>query len=185
MTDITDIPTSEPRELRAGDTWKWRREDLSSTPAPTWTLKYEFKNSTGAFQVTAAADGANHAVTVAKATTATFAAGRYRWVAFVDDGTERYSIGTGEIEVLRNFDDDAVLDVRSHAKKVLDAIEAVLENRATLDQQNYTIGNRSLARTPIPDLLLLRDRYRAEVTSQQIVAGLPNPRRAYVRFGRA
>ncbi|UXU73696.1 hypothetical protein [Paracoccus sp. SMMA_5] len=61
-------------------------------------------------------------------------------------------------------------DGRSHAARVLDAIEAVLENRATMDQQKYAINNRELWRTPIPELLLLRDRYRAELRREQQAA---------------
>lgn len=182
---MTTIPTTEPTQLRAGDTWKWRREDLTDYPAPTWTLRYEIKNATAAFQIAATADGAHHAVTVAKATTATYAPGAYQWVAFVDDGTERYTIGSGHLEVLRNFDDDTAFDVRSHAAKVLDAIEAVIEGRASLDQQSYTINGRSLVRTPIAELLVLRDRYRAEVARESAAAGLGERRRTYVRFGRA
>ena len=54
-------------------------------------------------------------------------------------------------------------DARSHVQRVLDAIEAVLEKRATLDQEQYRINNRELRRTPIADLLKLRDRYRMEL----------------------
>ena len=54
-------------------------------------------------------------------------------------------------------------DARSHVQRVLDAIEAVLEKRATLDQERYRINNRELVRTPVADLLKLRDRYRGEL----------------------
>ena len=49
-----------------------------------------------------------------------------------------------------------------HVRRVIDAIEAVIERRATKDQKSYSIDGRSLERTPIDELLLLRDRYRAE-----------------------
>ena len=44
-------------------------------------------------------------------------------------------------------------DPRAHAEKVLEAIEAVIEKRATKDQESYTIKNRSLARTGSTPLL--------------------------------
>lgn len=50
-----------------------------------------------------------------------------------------------------------------HIHRVLESIEAVIEKRATIDQERYTINNRELWRTPIPQLLELRDRYRAEL----------------------
>ena len=49
-------------------------------------------------------------------------------------------------------------------QKVLDAIEAVLENRATLEQEQYQINNRSLKRRSSGELLKLRDHYRAELS---------------------
>jgi hypothetical protein len=57
---------------------------------------------------------------------------------------------------------------RTHAKRVLDAIEAVLENRANLDQQSYTVEGKRLDRTPISELLKLRREYQAEYNLEQI-----------------
>jgi hypothetical protein len=173
-----ETPTNEPSELRAGDTWKWRREDLELYPAPTWVLKYRAKNSAGGFEITAAASGTAHAVTVAAATTAAYAAGLYAWVAWVESGAERYTVDSGELRVLpdlRAGTATAAQDVRSHARRVLEAIEAVIEGRATRDQEEYRIADRMLKRTPIADLLALRDRYRAEVAAEdaarRLVAG--------------
>jgi hypothetical protein len=61
-------------------------------------------------------------------------------------------------------------DGRSFVKQALDAIEAVLAKRATKDQERYVIevngSRRELWRTPIGDLLKLRDRYRAEYNAE-------------------
>jgi hypothetical protein len=57
----------------------------------------------------------------------------------------------------------AGFDGSTHAQRTLAAIEAVLEKRATRDQEKYSINNRELSRTPISDLLLLRDRYKTQV----------------------
>lgn len=164
------VPTTEPRELRAGMTWAWRREDLSDYPAPTWTLTYWFKQLAAAgakFSAVAAADGAAHAVSVAAATTAGYTADEYSWVAVASSGTESYEVDRGTLKLLPKYSADAALDDRSHARKTLEAIEAVIENRATLDQQEYTIGSRSLKRMTIADLLALRDKYRGEVWAEE------------------
>jgi len=179
------IPTTEPTELRAGDTWEWARKDLADFPAPTWTLKYQFKNASAFFSIIAAADGVNHAVTVAKGITATYASGLYQWSAFTDNGTLRYTIGTGNLNVLRNFDDSAIYDHRSHARKTLENIEAVLENRATMEQLNYSIEGRSLERRSLAELLKLRDSYRAEVAAQDAAIGLGASGNIFIRFGSA
>lgn len=186
-----EVPTNEPLELRAGMTWAWDRTDLSDFPAPTWTLKYWFKRMGGTdkFSITATASGANHQVRVTPVTTAAYVADDYTWVAEAGDGIDRHEVDRGTLKILPRYDQDAALDDRTHARKVLESIEAVLENRATKDQEEYTIGNRSLKRTPVAELLVLRDRYRREVAdaaaAEQMANGLANPRHVGVRFNRA
>jgi hypothetical protein len=165
-----DIPTNEPKELRAGLTWQWTRTDLSDYPASTWTLKYWFKRQGGTdkFSITATADGDAFDVTVAAATTASYVADDYTWVAIVTAGSEAFEVDKGTAKILPRYDQDAALDDRTHAKKVLEAIEAVIEGRATKDQEEYTIGSRSLKRTPLKDLTMLRDKYKAEVLREHL-----------------
>lgn len=168
-----DIPTSEPAELRAGDTWKWNKSLAAYPASAPWTLKYRFKHPTAAgFEVVASASGDNYAITVAATTTAALIAGTFTWIAWVEGGaSEKYTVDEGTLVVLpdyRNGTAAAVLDDRSHSRIVLDAIEAVIEKRATQDQERYMIAGRELWRTPIPTLLKLRQTYRAEVRAQDL-----------------
>jgi hypothetical protein len=171
--NAAEIPRNEPPEARAGLTWQWRREDLASDyPASTWTLTYWFKKtgSTGAnFSIAASADGDNFAVSVAAATTGAYTAGDYTWAAIVTAGSEAYEIDRGRLKLLAKYSAAANLDDRSHARKALEAIEAVLENRATVDQQEYSIGSRMLKRMPAKDLLEFRDYYRGQVAMEDMV----------------
>lgn len=184
-------PTTEPTEIRAGDLWEWRREDLTSDyPASSWTLTYRFKNAAGGFEVVATADGDHFAASVAAATSAAIASGVYAWQARVVSGLESYTIDTGETEVLPNLfagTASAASDQRTHARRTLEAIEAVIEGRATTDQQQYSIAGRSLTRIPIAELLAFRDRYRMAVAREDQANGVPNNygRDRYVRFARA
>lgn len=166
---MTDIATTEPLEQRAGLTWEWERQDLVDYPAPTWTLKYWFKQQggVGKFSITAVANGSYHRVDVAPATTATYTADDYTWSAIVSDGTDSYEVDRGTLKLLPRYDSDTALDDRTHAKKVLEAIEAVIEGRATKDQEEYTIGSRSLKRTPMEDMIKLRARYKSEVMAEE------------------
>jgi hypothetical protein len=171
-----DIPSTEPTSARAGDTWKWTRS-LADYPASAgWTLKYRFKNASAGFEIVASASGDDHAVTVAAATTAAYGAGDYSWIAWVEGGSsEKYSVDAGTLSVLADYRSGAVgvaLDDRSHARKVLAAIEAVIERRATKDQEEYSLEGRSLKRTPVAELLKLRQRYRAEVDAEDAAAKL-------------
>jgi len=164
-----EIPTTEPAELRAGDTWQWRREDLSDYPASSWTLTYYFRNKTAHFDVTATADGDAFAVEVAKATTAARAVGQYDWFASVTDGADRFEVARGRLSVLADYSVAAALDGRSFSRKMLDYIEAALLNRATSDQLdliNTTLASRSLTRDRA-GMITLRDKFRAEVRAEE------------------
>lgn len=58
----------------------------------------------------------------------------------------------------------------SHAQTVLAAIEAVIERRATVDQESYSIDGRSLSRTPLAELYKFRARYMDEVAREAAAA---------------
>ncbi len=184
------IPTTEPTALRVGDTWQWRREDLADYPASAWVLTYHFRNAAAYFDVTATADGAAHAVTVAKATSAGKTAGWYDWVAVVADlaGTVRYEVDRGRIELLPNYSAAAVLDDRSFPRKMVEAIEAVLLTRASADQLdlvNATLADRGITRDK-SGLIALRSQFLAEVAREEhaeaIRQGLGGKNRLLARF---
>ena len=145
------IPTNEPTELRAGLTWEWRREDLADHfPANGgWALKYWFKKTgaTGAnFSIDATADGAYFAVTVAVATTQALTAGDYTWSAIATKAGVSKEADSGRLKILPRYDLAGNLDDRTHNRKMLEAIEAVLESRASSTQREmvaYSIGSRS------------------------------------------
>lgn len=169
--DSANYPTREPQTLTAGDRWLWKRTDLGADyPPASYSLKYALRrHDTGAeIEITASESGSDYLVEVASATTANHSAGFYAWQAYIirTSDSERVLIGSGTLEVLANRD-TAQTDPRTHARKVLDAIEAVMENRASVDQQEYSIAGRSLKRTDLNDLIVLRDRYRAEVLAEE------------------
>lgn len=183
------IPTAEPTAARAGDTWAWRREDLTDYPASAWTLKYYFRNAAAYFDATAVADGDAHAVTVTKATTASRAAGWYDWIAVAESATERHEVGRGRLEVLPDYAAAAVLDGRTTARKLLDYVEAELLSRGSsnkLDLITSTLADRSLTRDRA-GLIALRSQLKAEVAreenAERLRQGLAPRNRLHVRFG--
>ena len=183
---MADIPNIEPSSANAGDTWRWTRT-LADYPASAgWALSYTLINAAAKITINATASGDDHAVTVAAGTTAAYAAGTYDWRARVSRSGEVYTVGEGRLTV-RNAYAAATFDARSHARKTLDAIEAVIENRASSAVAEYQIAGRQLKNIPVSDLLSLRDKYRAEVKREEaataVAAGLPDSRRVYVRFG--
>lgn len=175
---------NEPLEVNAGDTWSWTRS-FDDYPASTWTLTYRFVGNDDSQTVVAVADGDDFDVTVAASTSGDFKAGVYKWGAYVESGGERYTVDSGTLTVKPNFADLTPGAQRSHVEKVLEAIECVIEGRATKDQESYSINNRSLSRTPITDLLLLRDKYKAELRDLRIAEktanDIGNPRKILFR----
>ena len=78
----------------------------------------------------------------------------------------------GAIEVKPNpATADNTTDLRSQAKKNLDAIDAVLAGKVTADVQSYKINGRELVKMGVPSLLTLRGYYAAIYKRERIAAG--------------
>ena len=181
---MATVPTTEPTAARAGDTWQWRREDLSDYPASTWTLTYYFRNAAQKFDVAATADGDLFAVSVAKATTAAYVVGWYDWVALVDDGTSRHQVDEGRIEVEPDLALNSVYDARSFARKMLDYIEAALLSRASSDQLdliNAQLDTRSISRDK-SGMITLRSQFLSEVRREEAAQKGVSRNKLLVRF---
>lgn len=186
--DTTNYPKTVPENLIAGDRWVWKKTDLTDY-GTGYTLTYELTLNGGAAPITLTATytSGEYLIEIAAATTAAYTAGNYNWSALItrDSDSERVRVGTGTLTVKP---DPAVstADPRTHARKTLDAIEAVIENRATKDQESYSIAGRSLSRMNIADLLVFRDRYRADVrreeAAEQIAKGLGTGKNVLVRM---
>ena len=174
----------EPQQLRVGDTWSWRRSVPGYSASEGWSLRYELVTIGQRIVIDAVAEGDDFLVLVPANVTAQKVAGRYQWLARVLKGADVFSIGQGMVQITPDF--ASAVDSRSHARKVLDAIEAVLEQRATRDQEEYSIAGRSLKRTSIGDLLKLRDQYKKDVAleaaADNMQNGLATGHRILVRF---
>ena len=187
-----DIQTIEPLVARAGETWVWERT-FADYPAPTWALTYTFFFASGVFSVTASASGTAHRVTVSAADSAARTAGRYNWTAQASKGAgasiERYQVGAGAIQILPNLAAATTYDGRSHARKVLDAINAMIEGSATAGQlavvQAATGGGTSTGYAPA-ELRKWQQQYAAAVQAEDQAAALargdPSGRFIQVRF---
>lgn len=165
MSRVT--PDHEPTRFTAGETLEWTKALAEFSAADGWQLDYYFRsNGGGGFDVTASADGSSWRAVVAAATTQPLAAGDVSWQAWVSKAGAKYLVDEGTARVLASLaavTAPSAVDTRSRAKRILDAIDAMIEGKATLDQQEYTIdtgaGSRSLKRIPIPDLIALRETY--------------------------
>jgi len=181
------VPTTEPVSIVSGDTITWSKS-LSDYKSTLWTLKYEIVSSTQSLTVACTNGGNGSYLATISATANILAAGDYSIVGYVNDlatGIEKHTVYTGRIHVSPDLSIGAS-DVRSHAKRVLDAIEATIEGRATRDQRTMRIGGRWIERMPVEELIRLRSVYRAEfraeVSAERIANGLPSGRKIVTRF---
>lgn len=134
---------------------------LTAYPAPDWSLSVILRGA-GSIDIAATTDDNIHVIEQDGTTTGTWAPGSYWYSVRVTDGVDTFEIESGNIEILPDLESaGADYDGRSHNKRTLDAIEAVIEKRATLDQERYRINNRELYRTPIGELIKLRTQYLA------------------------
>ncbi|AWM87366.1 hypothetical protein [Microvirga sp. 17 mud 1-3] len=132
-------------------------------PAPDWALALYLRGP-NPINLNSTPDGTAHTFAAAAAATAEWAAGDYWYSLRATNGTDTVELETGTIRVLPDLvAAGAGYDGRSQAQIALDAIEAVLAKRATIDQERYRINNRELYRTSISDLLKLRAFYAAQV----------------------
>ena len=149
LFDSSNYPETEPAQFTAGDRITWKRTDLGADYAPaSYALKYSARlENSGAteIEITASESGSDYIVEVGQSTSASYKAGVYHWQAYITrtSDSERITIDSGTWEIKPNRDTTAS-DPRSHAKIVLEAIEKVIEGRATKDQENYSIQGRSL-----------------------------------------
>lgn len=162
----------------AGDTLELSLSYTGYT-ASEWSIWVALRGNAAAIDikdgetgVTVAVVNGKYEITVTPAATELYTPGAYSYVVYLYktevDGEEtvivdRKTVDTGAITILADYGAmTSASDARSHVKKVLDAIEAVIEKRASKEQQSYSIAGRSLSRIPLDELLKLRDRYRSE-----------------------
>ena len=188
--DRTNYPTLEPETLVVGDRWVWKREDLiSDYPSSTYGITYKFSKDSGGtsgntLSVTATAITSAWVVEVASATTANLGTGTYKWQLYVTRtaDSERETLATGFTEVVDNY--SAVSsDLRSFAKKAVDNLEAVIQNRATIDQASFSIGNRSLSRMSPEELHAMYDKYKAIYEKETKLARIKSGKKSGTTIG--
>ena len=186
---MTTIATTEPTQFTAGDTVKWKIENSDYPADNGWVLTYAFRSAERSFDVTSSATGADHSVTITPTTSATFTTDTdtdYVWQSYMTKAEERYQVDSGSLKVKYNLAGSTAFDGRTHTKKVLNALESLLEGKATKDQQSYSIGNRSLSRMSPAELLEWRsyymNLYNSEVQAEAINNGLGHKGRILVRL---
>lgn len=172
------IPSVPIDEISAGDTARWTREFDDYLPVDGWVLSYTMVGTTallnlGTSEISTSTDGLGYVIDVPASTTSGWASDRYKLLEVLTNSItgERHTANATWLRVHPDLAAATVgSDQRTHARKMLDAINAWLESKAPV-AGSMEINGRKIAYFPLPDLLKLRDRYRAEVAREEAGPG--------------
>ena len=168
LFDADNAPKEVPRSIVIGDLVQFKLTQFSTDyPNTSHSMTFMARSGTGAnveFSIAASNSGDDYLFSASSAATSAFVAGLYHYQIEVleTSSNNRLILDQGELDVTVDLDVNAV-DPRTHAEKMLQKIEAVLENRADADVSSYSIAGRSLTKMTPEELLTWRDNYRREV----------------------
>ena len=172
LFDADNAPKEVPRAIVIGDHVQFKLTEFSSDyPNTSHSMTFMARSGTGAnveFSIAASNSGDDYLFSASSNATAAFTAGLYHYQIEVleTSSNNRLILDQGELDVTVDLDVNAV-DPRTHAEKMLQKIEAVLENRADADVSSYSIAGRSLTKMSPEELLTWRDNYRREVKAHR------------------
>ena len=176
--------------LILGDTLDFTTTVDGYAASAGWVLKYRLipRVSGTAIDITCTASGDLHRAQVDATTTANWGAGVYAWHSWVEKGTEKYSVASGEIKLLPNpRTATAPFDLRTDAQVALDQAKAAFA-AWTPTTKSYSIGGRSMEFNSAADILPVIRYWESEVAKEanasNLAKGLASGRRVFVRLGR-
>lgn len=174
---------TEPTRIAVGERIEWTRT-FDGYSADLYDLQYRFRGEHGpGINVNGTADGAAFIAEITAAQSATLCTGQYHWQAWITeaaDATNTFKAAEGVIAVDPGFSvtPEDTIDVRSTAKKILDALDAMMLGRASSDQLEYEIetpaGRRRIKRMTRRELLEMRSYYAGIVSRENASARVRN-----------
>lgn len=186
-----------PGTIRVGDTIKWRDDGSQDSlgnaiTSGDWALTYylRFNHNHEAHTATGTAYGTGWEFTISATDSAAFDAGTWYWQALATYGSEKVTLGSGQLtvkETLSYTGDASAYDGRSQAQQDLEAVQSAI--RAIITNgvvKSYSIAGRNLQKYELADLIAVESKLKAEVqrerTADLIANGKGNPHNLFVRF---
>lgn len=151
------IPTTEPTQAVAGDTWEWSHVSSRFARGDGWVLAYRIA---GPSVVTwdadfAAEDGDGWTITILPTATSNLEAGTYTiWREFTLDD-DRRTERAGTLAVSADPKELQAGDAVFWAETALVAVRAAIAGRATSAQMSSMIGSRQVMHYTIEALMKL------------------------------
>lgn len=174
-----------PIRLIAGLPLDYLVPPLTAYPASGgWSLRAVIRGPSS-IDLDSTADGDQHRFTRTLEQTTPWLPGKHHCSLRAMRGADTVELEFRPVEIVQDL---ALLpagtDARSHNEIVLANVQAVMEKRATQDQERYKINNRELWRTPLSELLKLEAIYLARVRREKAreAGGSAWGRQVRVRF---
>lgn len=133
----TNVATSEPALVSAGDTLQWERYLSQYYPSNGWSINYVITggilgDAVVSFTTTAANDNSNsHLAYVSPSSTSGWIPGYYVLTGYVQNGTDRFEVYRGVIQATANATTAAPgAPVTTHTQRMIVLLENTLETLA-------------------------------------------------------
>ena len=189
-----------PSLIRAGDTVRWIEPatvDTLGNPVASgaWTatayLRFNAASEALTISSTARNDG-GWQFEISATASGGMDPGRWYYQARAQQGAVVITLATAGLTVERSLaytGGAAAFDGRSQARKDLEAVQSAIRSIVSGGAvAEYTIGTRRLKKMPLPDLIALENKLKADVSreerAEKIANGLGDPRKLHVRFRR-
>lgn len=181
----------EPDEIVVGTSASWLLNLPYYLPADGWVVTYGFVSASQKSTTITGSDNGDgcHLIALATTDTGSWIPDLMYYEAFAAQSTsgQRVKVREGRLTVAPDLSAQAAsYDNRSHVKKVLDAINALLEGRAGKDVDSYTVNGRSLVKMKPPELLAWKSKYEGwyqlELNAEKVKRGDNTGRKIRTRF---
>ncbi len=163
-----------PDTIAVGETVSWYTDPAEFPTTESWSLTYSFRGPTS-LTVTCTVSGSQYLATITAAAANDLQRGTYWWDQWAAKGTggtlERYRVASGQLAVVdRLAVETGPYDGRTHAQRVLAAIEDTILGKASRDQSTLTLGGIQIGRLAPEQLTKWRTLYKGEVAAELAAA---------------
>ncbi len=177
-----------PKEITVGDSLTWYdeafRDNLGNAILPSeWAMSYLFRGPSELDLAATVVDG-KWKFTITKAQSLDFSVGTYYWQARATKSTDSVTFNSGSLTVNPNYADAGTgFDGRSQAEKDLASVQAAIRSMISGGGvQEYTIGNRSIKKMTVYELMSLETKLKFAVNKEKQFKTGVNPFTLKVRF---
>jgi len=185
-----------PKKIYAGTTIKWRDDSAvgplnESITSADWTLTYYLRTNTTheGHTVAGTSYGTGWEFTISATDSAGFDSGDWFFYAEASKGSEKFTLGNGQLEVLASLSytgQPGAFDGRTQAEKDRDEVTAAIRAIIADKAAEYSIGNRTFKRVDLAELRTRESQLNYIVNLERrrakIANGLGDPFTKYVRF---